>query len=90
MAISMKHSTLRIAWSVAWGLAAALLVVLWGRSRLAYPAIQGFAGHFTTLLAAMLFAAAAFVPGLRFSLRTLLVAMTLAAVGLGLIVWLAR
>ena len=84
----MKHST--AANRVVGGVGASGWRCSWcygGESRLAYPAIQGFAGHFTTLLAAMLFAAAAFVTGLRFSLRTLLIAMTLVAVVLGLIVW---
>ena len=35
----MKHRKLRIAWSVAWGVAAALLIVLWPRS---YYAADGF------------------------------------------------
>jgi hypothetical protein len=28
----MKHRKLRIAWSVAWGIAAVLLIVLWART----------------------------------------------------------
>jgi hypothetical protein len=149
----MKHRKLRIAWSVAWGIAVVLLVALWGRS---YRWIDGIAydgtgtiyvcmtlhGHimlFCNLddakgngwgfqskrveeslpdLSAvpsilgvnydlrantpyvliplwelvLIFAGFGTVPWMRwtrrFSVRTLLIATTLVAVGLGLIVWL--
>ena len=37
----MKYRKLRIAWSVAWGIAAVLLVVLWVRSYLVYDSFVG-------------------------------------------------
>jgi hypothetical protein len=138
---------LRIAWSVAWGIACALLIVLWARSYTwtnsishasanseigawsdsggvvferfqnvgvahwqfgnhlisndeqarnhpSFGVDRSFAGSiaiyvpywFLVLISAAL-AAIAWLPW-RFSLRTLLIAMTLVAVGLGLIVWL--
>ena len=149
----MKHRKLRIAWSVAWGIVAVLLVALWVRSHwyandagyvrrgdlfgvesacgsirpfinagvaatsrndwfysnesLAksnhsfehpifgwdgadYPAT--FMAYFPHWLPALLLASVAAAPWItwsnRFSLRTLLIATTLVAVGLGLIVWL--
>jgi hypothetical protein len=150
----MKYRKLRIAWSVAWGIMAVLLVALWVRSRYAmddimgplpwsrgfgamsrsggigllihrgegslhwnlrtqpahevilpYQTALGFVQYLTTadsyrvrvpdwsLL--LLLAALTVSPWIehfkwRFSLRTLLVATTLVAVGLGLIVWLTR
>jgi hypothetical protein len=36
----MKYRTLRIAWSVGWGLAAALLIVLWMVSYTVHPYLQ--------------------------------------------------
>lgn len=36
----MKYRTLRIAWSVVWGVAAALLVVLWARSQHRFDGIR--------------------------------------------------
>jgi hypothetical protein len=152
----MKHSKLRIAWSVAWGIAAVLLVALWVRSYWWWDTIgtksnnslatslQGwvYIDRFVNadissttslqihdLLGARLYvlciylnpgptvwnrastsgswsltfpiwsatiaaATLAYSPWVRwskqFSLRTLLIATTLVAVGLGLIVWLAR
>jgi hypothetical protein len=153
----MKHRKLRIAWSVAWGIAAMLLVALWVRS---YAWIDAFSfpitaskdigagsafGHvailldrpgnnprFDTvhvpveklkagflesipksfwggvstdgsttaiwirswlpLLATAILGGTPWLPWWpkRFTLRTLLVATTLVAIGLGLIVWLAR
>jgi hypothetical protein len=153
----MKHRKLRIAWSVAWGFAAGLLVVLWVRSYwradglrvpTAHPIlidtirgvvqasqfesdkITGFPPgwiHTTfnpdnflkdqppipswqlhwrsvgiigdrpylsfpiwSILVLLSFVSVAPWVRWRFTLRTLLVATTLVAVGLGLIVWLAR
>lgn len=152
----MKHRKLRIAWSVAWGIAVLLTIVLWGRSllwhdELRVPATGSSILRFTSnrghlkcgywetgyapqlnrfelvggeveaesserfesenptwewrgggdgivrsisfphwLLAVVLggISATAWVSFRRFSLRTLLIATTLVAVGLGLIVWL--
>ncbi len=133
----MKHRKLRIAWSVAWGIVAVLLVALWVRSywvgdnidmrRFGLASARGVAGvewgqempsqrtawstwapdlkigdkslSFTARdgeilvavpiwLLATVSATCAGVPWSRFSLRTVLIATTLAAVGLGLIVWL--
>ncbi len=142
----MKHRKRRIAWSVAWGIVAVLLVALWVRSYWwlddvspAYPrqfSIDSETGclwgdwcpyeaahgwnltaspaqngdvqrqFFTTFIddaviigfphwvPVFFFATFAGMPWLlerrwRFSLRSLLIATTLIAVGLGLIVWLA-
>jgi hypothetical protein len=141
----MGFRKLRVAWSVAWGIAAVLLVVLWVRScwwheQASYSTLSktyfsirsdngyltGFQGDFRPsrhtpgwlytsgvtredwhhfifkwnskyriislphAAVAILFATPAIAPWLRwrFSLRTLLVATTLVAVVLGLIVWL--
>ncbi len=140
----MKYRKLRIAWSVAWGVVAVLLVVLWVRSYwfgdftvIKYSAshqfrlvsIDGVIGsaienptaynprfivgseaispngfdwtiyhvwgnhtrlcvpHWVLAIVPGSIAAVPWLP-LRFSLRTLLIAMTLVAVGLGLVVWL--
>jgi hypothetical protein len=145
----MKHRKLRIAWSVAWGIAAVLLVVLWVRS---YSGVDGFlvprtnscglrlasfhgriggepddtatewrwlsetvnldgfdwvkwdratprwilkndgtisVPHWFPISIAGILSAAQWLPR-RFTVRTLLIATTLVAVGLGLIVWLSR
>ena len=37
----MKHRKLRIAWSVVWGIAAVLLIVLWVRSYLVWDNSSG-------------------------------------------------
>jgi hypothetical protein len=147
---SMKYRKLRIAWSVAWGVAAVLLCVLWVRSYWCrdvltgpsqtagesyvfsqqgemqylwdsrvtpdavwqfstYPVqdwhtrlsaeighwyrLKGFCSvvvpHWAFLLSVTAIAASSWL-SYRFSLRTLLIATTLVAVVLGLIVWLAR
>jgi hypothetical protein len=151
--MAMKHRKLRIAWSVAWGLAIVLMIALWVRSywrldrvqlnlpgtrgglissrggRLRFTLAENISGHFAYLstkistlsvnpLATTRFGFAfesstlaartdviipdwivvtagavfAMIPWLRsrFSLRSLLIATTLTAVGLGLIVWAAR
>jgi hypothetical protein len=47
----MRFRKLRIAWSVFWGLAAVLLVVLWVRSYRAFDRISGYVGkHYTITL----------------------------------------
>jgi hypothetical protein len=146
----MKHRRLRIAWSVAWGVVAVLLIALWVRSfwyaddlgryqngslyliesacgslRPVYSSDEGpgafwvyscellaytnsyehpifgldskdfplyFQAYVPHWLLAIAFAVCAVVPWLhwssRFSLRTLLIATTLVAVGLGAIAWL--
>ena len=148
----MKYRKLRIAWSVAWGIVAVLLIVLWVRSywwsdSLAVPVPYSTVGgisycgslilgeqetsdampwhwslriqdypwlpdemdkhrdpwgiglvkspgglrlevpHFVAIIVVSLVAIGAWREW-RFSLRTLLIATTLVAVGLGLIVWL--
>lgn len=149
-----RYRKLRIAWSVAWGVVAVLLCVLWVRSYwvvegiTTWKATKGYcigsgSGGFSlcwfdsmvskdrkwvytrvppvdnyqspfvlgvrceltpgnsaivilywlpTAIAISLFATALIKPvsGLRFSLRTLLVAFTLVAVGLGVVVWASR
>jgi hypothetical protein len=148
----MRFRKLRIAWSVLWGLACVLLIVLWVRSywweegcRIARGSVGSMYGHFaigindifvpppfysepiienditqfekimqenTTLgfgyvvgplgpnicfpdwIAILLFSAIAAAPWIRwskqFSLRTLLIAMTLVAVGMGTVIYLTR
>jgi hypothetical protein len=134
----MKRRKLRIVWSVAWGIVAVLLVVLWVRNYwywdiiavnrpagidfvlASYSGCAGFApndrffsfgftklefiyhsgrGTFSpsigmhTVRYSLLSLAAGLAAGVswlrwHFSLRTLLIATTFVAVGLGLIVWL--
>ncbi len=147
----MRYRKLRIAWSVAWGIVAVLLVVLWVRSyslgeylyipfgnaqgvwvrtarghiiykreavdhqiawqfyphssewylQMLLPRDSGIFGnwsldshtatiplYFPSLAAAILAAIPWLLTVRRFSLRTLLIATTLVAVGLGLIMWL--
>jgi hypothetical protein len=137
----MKHRKLRIAWSVAWGIVAMLLVALWVRSFYYLDSVQlplggsvssvggrvlacrpvgltplvpdvpfpdsrfgimsaplntfsvtsGSGGatlpFWSTALLSAVMMTAFWLPN-RFSLRTLLIATTLVAVVLGLIVWL--
>ena len=126
-----RFRKLRIAWSVAWGIAAVLLVVLWVRSYVVYdrvvvhypsglewfiaysnkgvyivstygllaPHLQSWSfgrtrwGTVVCLpysLTMLVVCAVSIAPWIhyRFSLRTLLIATTLVAVGLGMIVWL--
>lgn len=143
-----RYRTLRIAWSVVWGVVAVLLVALWVRScyradtvgfirskvavavfsnrgtvacsvtQLGFPNtwilentpievevspykypwiyVQPLSTSITTpnWLLVTLFSGVAVVPWIRFStrysLRTLLIALTVVAVGLGLIVWANR
>ena len=125
----MKRCKLRIAWSVAWGIVAVLVCVLWVWNysspthiphRMSsgpalellsfngsidfhkWPAVAPGAWRRTPTiriqipnsLIAIALAATATTPWIswskRFTLRTLLIATTLVAVGLGLIVWLTR
>ena len=81
----MKYRKLRIAWSVVWGIVAVLFATVWVCSSwwediIVYRCLA-------VLLATV--AVAPLVPW-RFSLRTLLIASTLIAIGLGLIVWATR
>ena len=143
----MKYRKLRIAWSVAWGLLAVLLCVLWVRSYwwadfICFdrsgdfePVVRSEVGtisifppgvtswtlrhvefyfpnagleikavllgrfeldsteltfpHWFAVAVSGLMVVAPWLP-LRFSLRTLLIATTLVAVGLGLVVWASR
>ena len=74
----VRYRKLRIAWSVAWGVVAVLLCTLWVRG-------AGFIAPYWALVTlAGIFARLPF----RFSLRSLLIATTLVAVGLGVVVWL--
>jgi hypothetical protein len=87
----MKYRKLRIAWSVGWGVLCLLLIVLWVRSDHWADAI-GYGIDFPAWLAT-LFAASLVVATLlpwRFTLRTLLIGMTVLAVVLGIVVWVAR
>jgi hypothetical protein len=137
----MKYRKLRIAWSVAWGIVAVLLVALWARSYWWFDSFGAVpicgvsasgklylvkemttvtfgttmplgntrlrvwsvpidqmrvekASYFAViptwvLISVSMFAAVSAWLRWRFTLRTLLIATTLVAVGLGLIVWLA-
>jgi hypothetical protein len=112
-----NRRNLRIAWSVAWGLAAVLMIVwirigdYWHthtairyREPLGYlkePNSNIFGWHDdgliiipSNLLPIIIALACCFYPWVywskRFSLRTLLIATTLVAVVLGLVVWAAR
>jgi hypothetical protein len=128
----MKYRKLRIAWSVAWGVVAVLLCMLWvrsytvadslaldGRNRVTvvagriylneqfqvsenaimpYPrpngvgipqGVGGGSGIWPILVIASTLATFPWIRW-RFSLRTLLIATTLVAVALGLIVWASR
>jgi hypothetical protein len=84
----MNYRKLRIAWSVLCGLAAVLLCVLWARDYLDTRLLASLPYACPTLLL-LAFAAAPWTSGRsQFSLRTLLLALTLVAVVLGVIVWL--
>jgi hypothetical protein len=90
----MKYRKLRIAWSVGWALAAVLLIALWVRNYLLYG-IRGSAFNgeqdfvFGVVGLTAIVAALSWLQWSRqFSLRTLLIATTLVAVVLGLVVWL--
>jgi len=94
----MRFRKLRIAWSVVWGLACVSLIVLWvrsyGREDLRIDSqfwvadlttVAGRKLHWlVTIFCAIL--VGVIWPG-RFSLRALLIATTLLAAVLGLIVW---
>src|SRR5258705_12148017 len=97
----MRFRKLRIAWSVMWGLACVWIVfAAWGAflrhgdSFLFPPHVEQHTdwGKYLYLLPAFSFAA--IVPWLpwpkRFTLCTLLIATTLVAVVLGLIVWVTN
>jgi hypothetical protein len=119
----MSHPTFRIAWSVAWGLVAVLLVVLWERSyrsmdaatllgeyslssidgRIFFnkPVTLSYIGpitwaaggltvpHWVSIALALVTSLVPWLPR-RFSLRTLLIATTLFALVLGIIVFVSR
>jgi hypothetical protein len=116
----MKFRKLRIAWSVAWGIACVLLVAFWVKSYWAEFVIplptsslwlSSYEGrlnllstddsydsacrinwsvpYWLTVVPAIAFGAASLIRW-RFSLRTLLIATTLVAVVLGLIVYATR
>ena len=73
----MKYRKLRIAWSVVCGILCLMAFVVLVRN------------YFLSAFAIL--AAAATAPWIRrFSLRSLLIATTLVAIVLGLVVWLAR
>jgi hypothetical protein len=87
----MRFRKLRIAWSVFWGLACVLPVVLWVKDYRTTRLVASQPYAFPILLTFTLAVAPwtndrAFA---RFSLRSLLIATTLVAVGLGLAVWAA-
>ena len=118
----MKYRKLRIAWSVVWGLAAVLLVVLWvsswlhryhddfhsstgwrlgilnGEGWVAFNLVHddseshGTIGgpHWLMVLLAVVTGFAPWFISDRFGLRSLLIATTLIAIVLGLIVWATR
>jgi hypothetical protein len=88
----MRFRKLRIAWSVVWAFAYLLLPILnpgydyYRTPRKYFITPQQ---HFLLAFPALLLIAAPWLSR-RFSLRTLLIAMTLVAVSLGLIVWAMR
>jgi hypothetical protein len=85
---------LRIAWSVFWGTACVLVFLLWGKSFPIDGHIVTFGDPVPFFLLAVLIGVLAYLPWnrlfWRFSLRTLLIATTLVAVGLGLKVFLGH
>jgi hypothetical protein len=88
----MKYHKLRIAWSVASGVATVLLIALWVQDYRNTRLIASVPYAFP-ILVAFAFAAAPFANGkafVRFSLRTLLIVATVVCVGLGLIEWAAK
>ena len=91
LTLPMKFRKLRIAWSVVWGLMAVLLAVLWVRDHV-MPAgtvrEEPFFFHIQSKLA-ILCSAFALAPLFRwrFSLRSLLIAITVIAVVLGLVAY---
>jgi hypothetical protein len=85
----MKHRKLRIAWSVTWGIAAMLIIALWVRSYWYWEGVKlqkqklgmvakVYSVHYFMLLMAGIFSAVPWLPLTRFSLRTLLIAWTMA------------
>jgi uncharacterized membrane protein len=93
----MRFRKLRIAWSVFSALVAVLLIVLWFLGRRSW---YGDQLHIAEMLAVLAVYAACvliiLIVGIgvavhpRYSLRTLLIATTLVAIVLGLIVWAIR
>jgi hypothetical protein len=89
----MKHRKLRIAWSVGCVFAALMVGIMWvEHNQLRYwKTIPLSRGTCVVLFSGIgLFTLLSYVPWIpwRFTLRALLIAATLVAVGLGLIVWL--
>lgn len=83
----MKYRKLQIAWSVVWGLLAVLLIVLWIAN---YPGNSHvFGEYWMPLLIVFTLALASWVR-LRFRMDSLLIATTLVAIVLGLVVYCSR
>jgi hypothetical protein len=80
----MKYRKLRIAWSMAWGVMAILLVVQWSRN---YWLVDLYVYWFAVLMSVGLARISWLDWSPRFSLRTMLFAITLVAAGMWLIMW---
>ncbi len=86
----MKHRKLSIAWSIAWGVLAVLEREMLLEKRPTMPHLTSF---IPAILVSTIFAVIPWVDTTqipRFSLRTLLIATMLVAVGLGVVVWLRK
>ena len=90
----MRFRKLRIAWSVFWGVAAVLLIALWGKSLPIDGHIVTFGDPVPIFFLALLIAVLAYLPWnplfWRFSLDTLLFITTLVALVLWMIVYAIR
>jgi hypothetical protein len=86
----MKYRKLRIAWSVGWGIVCLLLILLWISDYRQSEDLSAVPYAFLLLIAAGLVALSWVEGNFRFGLRSLLIATTVVAVLLGLVVWTAR
>jgi hypothetical protein len=92
----MRYRKLRIAWLDVCGIATVLLIVLWVlgyrgwyRHQLYFVESLAILTVYVALVMLVIVVGKKAPVYLRYSLRTLLIAMTLVAIGLGLIVWAA-
>ena len=83
----MKYRKLRIAWSVAWGVVAVLLLVV-DRPK-PWSTVFPLVPYWSLMLFCVAIAASAWFP-YRFSLRTMLIATTLVSAALGTIIAVSR
>ena len=85
----MKYRKLRIAFSAVCGIVCLLLIVLWVQGYRNTGLISSLPFAFPTLILFVL-TVAPWASAIRFSLRTLLIGMTLVAALLGAVVWAVR